>query len=283
MKTILLPTDFSNNSWNTIYYAIKMFESQACHFILLNTYKVSTINVARPMTSTANRHLYDAAKQSSHEELAEMQRRLQGSLHNDQHTFETYSKYDSVRAGVASVLAEKDIDLVIMGTKGATGAKEVFLGSNTVKVIKHIRSCPVLVVPNHYEFTKLKKIVFPTDFTHFFNRSELLPMMETLKEHQARLHIFHVAQTLGLNEEQEYNKAVLKKHLAPVDFEFHKVDIKTTVTNAIEEFSEAINADMIALVHYQHTFLEKITQEPVVKKVAFHTEIPLMVLPELEN
>ena len=168
-----------------------------------------------------------------------------------------------------------------MGTKGATGAKEIFMGSNTVKLIKAIRNRPIIAVPDTYDFQALKQLVFPTDFTRFFNKFELLPLVGLALLWKTKIQILHVAQEFLLNDEQKANKDILKERLKDLEHVFNKVDIHTTVANAIGEFALESNADMVALIHYQHTFLEKLTQEPVVKKVGFHSKVPLMVLPEL--
>ena len=282
MKRIALPTDFSDNSWNAIFCALKMFESQPCHFVMINAYEVGSLHMARPVSTRVAGTLHDSAKKLSHEGLKKMLTYFDDTYRNEGHSFEVVSKNNSVVDALEEVVVEKGIDLIIMGTNGATGAKGVFMGSNAVKVLKNIRSCPVLVVPSGFEFKQLKRLVFPTDFTHFYNRTELLPMLYLAERNHTTLHIFHVAQTIGLSEEQEYNRATLKKHFKGHAYEFHKVDIQNTVSNAIKDFSKAIHADMMVLVHYKHTFLEKITQEPVVKKVAFSAEVPLLVLPELE-
>mgnify|MGYP000515948103 CR=1 FL=1 len=69
------------------------------------------------------------------------------------------------------IVEKKKIDYVITGTKGASGFDEVFLGSNTVRMIRAIRECPILAVPENYEYTKTKRIGFATDFKRNFRYS----------------------------------------------------------------------------------------------------------------
>ncbi len=47
-------------------------------------------------------------------------------------------------------------------------------------------------------------------------------------------------------------------------------------------YVEKNDVDMIALIHYEHTFMEKLTREPVVRKIGFHTKRPILVLPEIQ-
>ena len=64
------------------------------------------------------------------------------------------------------------MDLIVMGTKGASGLKEVLFGSNTVHVIKNAK-CPVLAVPSEFVFESPREILFPSDYEVSFN--EKLP------------------------------------------------------------------------------------------------------------
>jgi hypothetical protein len=104
-----------------------------------------------------------------------------------------------------------------------------------------------------------------------------------VRQWQTEIKIFHVAQTFKLSHLQLANRDILKARLDGCSYSFYKVDIKTTVAGAIQQFAEDQMADMIVLTNYSHTFFEKLTQEPVVKKVGFKTKIPLLVLPDFEG
>ncbi|MFD0863830.1 universal stress protein [Sungkyunkwania multivorans] len=282
MRRILLPTDFSDNSWNAIFSALKMFGAEGCHFYLLNVFKVSPINLSRTLGEERSGMLFDSAAKGSQEQLDRMLEYLKKHHQQSKHVFESISKFEDISKAVTETVKEKQIDLVVMGTNGATGAKAVFIGSTTVKVLKVMRSCPILVIPSAHDFKSLKHVVFPTDFKRFYNRSELVPLIDLILQWNSNIRIFHVAQELHLDEIQKYNKETLKKHFRDLQYTFHKVDIHTTVEDAISNFVEESNSDMVALIHYKHSFLQNLTQEPVIKKVAFHTKVPMLVLPELE-
>jgi nucleotide-binding universal stress UspA family protein len=51
-------------------------------------------------------------------------------------------------------------------------------------------------------------------------------------------------------------------------------------SDVIEFFINEFGIQMLALVNYRHGFLEELVREPVVKRIAFHTRIPLLVLPD---
>jgi len=280
MRKILLPTDFSNNAWNALFTAIKLYEDVPCHFYLMNTYKPDTRNLLGNQGKIRLGVIYDSLEKQSTGGLQEILDYLTKNHKNEGHTFEKISKSNDLEPAIKEILLEKDIDGIVMGTKGATGAKEIFLGSNTVKVIKAIRNRPIIAVPEEHNFQKLEKVVFPTDFTRPFEPFELQPLSELVTLWKSELMTVQVGQEFSMTETQNSIKKLLNIRLKDLNHSFHKVELKANVAETIDEFAKESDADMIALIHYRHTFMEKLTREPVIKKIAFHTDVPLLVLPE---
>ncbi|MCK5441693.1 MAG: universal stress protein [Maribacter sp.] len=281
MKQILLPTDFSDNAWNAIFTVLKIYKDMECTFYVLNAYKSDLLNVLGDKSQQRLGVIYDSLAKNADLELEKILLYLKKNHFNSKHTFETLSKSDNLVGAIKKVLLEKDIDLIVMGTKGATGAKKVFLGSNTVKVLKEIRSCPIMAVPETYNFQALKRMAFPTDYSHLFSKAELHVLLELASLWKTQVQIVYVARDFLLNDGQKLNQKFLKKRLKGLEISFHKANMQSNVANSIDEFVHDNEVDMIVLVHYKHTFLEKLTREPVVKNVGFRTEIPLLILPEL--
>ncbi|MGB5228304.1 MAG: universal stress protein [Eudoraea sp.] len=280
MKNILLLTDFSNNAWNAIFAALKMHEHTACHFWLLNTYEPSFANILGDKSKERLGVIYDSLSKNSTIELDKSLKYLEINHQNKNHSFEKRSVSNDIVNAVKEICNEKDIDLIVMGTKGATGAKEIFMGSNTVELIKMINSCPILAVPSKHDFKDLSKILFPTEFTRPYTKYELNPLLELAKTWGSEILITHIAVEFSLNEEQISNKEVLIKRLGKVEHSFHNVEMQASVADSISSFATENDADIIVLINYKHTFIEKLTREAVVKKVGFHSEIPLLVLPQ---
>ena len=65
MKKILLPTDFSDNSWNAIKFALQFFKDQECNFILLNVYTPIIYQIEHMQASSAQLNLMDIKKKTS--------------------------------------------------------------------------------------------------------------------------------------------------------------------------------------------------------------------------
>ncbi len=280
MKEILLPTDFSDYALNAIFTAIKLQHKTPCHFILLHAYEPDTRNKSGRQSSTRAGLVYDAMQKDALNKLEETLDTISKVSDYAQHTFSLKAKRGDLATAISELVPKYDLDFIVMGTKGATGAKQIFLGSNSVRVLKKVRNCPILVIPEKFNFQSLRNIVFPTEYSHFFSKGQLKPLRVLAEAWKSQILVFHVAQEFKLSEQQLANKNILKERLDPIKHSFYKVTIESTVAAAINDFANEQSADMICLLHYSHTFMEKLTQEPVVNRVGFHTEVPLLILPE---
>lgn len=280
MKNIILPTDFSNNSWNAIFTALKMYHAVPCHFYIINTCNPIALDMLGEKSQQRLGVIYDSLSEYSRLELEKVMAYLEKNHHNPKHHFETLSQSDTLEDAIAQIVSEKNIDLICMGTQGATGVKQVFMGSNTVKVLKKINNCPILVVPEGHDFKSLKSLAFPTDFTKKYKKNQLSILTELASLWKTNIQIVHVAVEFVLNDQQLTNQKLLKEHLHNLDLMFYTIDFESDISHALEKFIRETQIDMMALIRNHHTFWEKIIGERVVKKMAFHTKVPLLILPE---
>ena len=283
MKHVLLLTDFSENAWNAIFTAIKLYSDMECRFYLLNTYEPKTQNIAGFKSSSRAGVVYQSLSEASKEEIAKVGEYLDTNHKNPKHSFEVLSIAGDLVETIEQLIPKYDLDAIVMGTKGSTGAKEIFMGSNAVKVLKRVKNCTVIVVPEAFNFQKLKLVVFPTEYAHFYPKNVLRPLLRLFAQWKPQVNIFHVAQEFKLSELQRANKEILKKRFEDYPTSFHRVEIRTTVAEAIRQFTDEQKADMIVLTNHSHGFFEGLTQEPVVKKVTFRTQVPIMVLPDFDG
>lgn len=282
MKKILIPTDFSPNAWNAISYGLQMFAEETCKFFLLNTY-TPIIPSSRFMAPVVNaQRIEDVIRNNSILGLEHTVEKIQRCFPNPNHEFETISSFSLLVDEVMDVVNTFDIDLVITGTKGASGIDEVFMGSNTVRIIKSIKSCPVLAIPQNFEYYQPTEIAFATDFNRFYTTSELEPLIDMARAFKACIRIVHVQYEIApLNEMQQFNLSMLRKYLAEVEHFVHTVSELNSISHTLKIFTNELDIHLLAMLNYQHSYVERMTREPVVKRTAFHTNIPLLVIPEL--
>jgi len=282
MKNILIPTDFSENAWNATRYAIELFKDQECVFHLLNTY-TPAIASSRFMAATFSADMAEnGAHKCSQNGLKKWIERIIKTYQFPHHSFKIISSFSLLVDEIKETVEAENIDLVVTGTKGASGMEEVFMGSNTVRIIKSIKDCPVLAVPQHFEFNAPNEIAFATDFNRFYTQSELRPLIEMANTFKAAIRIVYVQYEIkALTELQQFNLSMLRKYLSKVEHYVHTVSELNSVSKTLEAFTQELDIHLLAMLNYQHSYMEQLTREPIVKRIAFHTQIPLLVIPEL--
>ena len=259
-----------------------MFWDQECIFYFLNTYTPAIAGSRFMAASFEESMLTNSAAKYSQKGLDDLLQRVKKDFVNEKHSFRTISSFSLLVDEVVESIRTYDIDLVVMGTTGATGMEEVFMGSNAVRVIKSVKDCPVLAIPQNFEFEKPTEIAFATDFTRFYTKSELKALLELAAIFDATVRIVHVQYEIkSLSELQLFNLGMLRKYLGGVEHYVHTVSELNSVSKTLEVFSKEMDIHLLAMLNYQHSYMEQLIREPVVKRVAFHTQIPLLVIPEL--
>lgn len=279
MKRILIPTDFSVNAWNTILYAMELYKNKPCEFYILNVYEVKPVQLISTLSSQRIGHYYDAIKEESSEGLEMTLNDISNSKPDSKHIFKTISKSGSLTDAILGVTKETVFDMIVIGTQGATGAKEIFLGSNTQKVIRNMNNCPVLVIPEDAFFEDISEIAFATNFERIYHHAEVHPIISMAKSQEATIRMIHVYDKPGLNTIQQYNSNTLEQYFKNVEYDFHVIRDFSTIENAIQAFIEELDIDLLAMINYKHSFIERLTREAVIKKITFHTTIPFLVIP----
>jgi hypothetical protein len=107
-------------------------------------------------------------------------------------------------------------------------------------------------------------------------------MIDLAKSFKAAIRIVHVQYEIkALTEIQMFNLNMLRKYLNEVEHYVHTVSELNSVSKTLEVFTKELDIHLLAMLNFQHSYMEKMTREPVVKRMAFHTQIPLLVIPEL--
>jgi nucleotide-binding universal stress UspA family protein len=277
MKNILLPTDFSENSWNAIQYAIELFKDQKCTFHLLNTYIPIIYNIEYFETGSAQAGLINTMKESSKNRLDKLLIKINRQFKNENHTFSKISSFNTLVNEIEELYQGNVIDFIVMGTQGATGIKRVLFGSNTVHIIKNAK-CPVLAIPNDFSFESPNEILFPSDYEVDFQDKHIQPIIDLASTYNARVNILNVSYGSGLSENQEQNRQKLEiyfKHIAHV---FHSVS-NQNVTEAIADFQLRVRINLLVMVNNKHSFFENLFFKSTINQIGFHLNIPFLTIP----
>ncbi|WP_411030512.1 universal stress protein [Spongiimicrobium sp. 3-5] len=275
-KRILLPTDFSKNALNAIRYALELYKNETCDFYFLNAYQVNGYSIDSMMVPEPGEMAYEAAKKASEDGFTKLMAILKLNSQPN-HTYHTVSTFNSLLYAIKNMIAINDIDLIIMGTKGATGSDAVIFGTNTVNIMENITECPVLAIPEDFKFSPPNEIAFPTDYKTPFKRRELNNLLEIAKMHNTSIKVLHVKQAPKLSTVQQSNKVLLESILKGHNYSHHELtDIK--VKKGILSFIQSRDVDMVAFMNKKHHFFGSILAKPLVKEIGYDAEIPILEL-----
>jgi universal stress protein A len=146
LKTVLVPTDFSENSKKALIYAVRLAQRNDSSLILFHAFELPEFVRQRPPDFSGGFNeeqmkLFDDATRRCEESLVMLSRDLQGSNVK----IETLQRLGTPYEEIIKVARERSVDLIIVATHGYTGLKHFLLGSTTERVVR-VSPCPVLVV-----------------------------------------------------------------------------------------------------------------------------------------
>lgn len=276
-RSILIPTDFSRNAWDAIAYAADFFVNEPCDFYILNVYNVNTLSNDNLMTAPMDQSIFETFKENSEKGLERILTQLAFRDEAEHHQFYTLSQQNNLLDAIKEVVAMKDIDLIVMGTKGDTDALNATFGSNTVTVMEKVRDCPVLAIPPQTLYTKVSEIVFPTSFQTHYKKQELKTLIDFAQIAQADIRILHVTESETLSEEQQNFKELLEQNFENIDFTCHFVSNKD-INEAVDLFVQSRDSGMIAFINKKHTFFSTLFRKPMVQELGMHAKVPVLAL-----
>lgn len=277
MKKILLPTDFSENAFNAAKYAVQLLRDEECIFYLLNTYTPILYDSDFIFNNSSSLSLDEIYHQKSLESLNASIKKLSLEFHNEKHEFESIAEFHHLNQAIKEQVQDKHIDLIVMGTKGATGAEQILFGTHTVHAIKQIE-CPLLAIPAKFQFKAPLNILFPTDYDINYTPDHLRIFKAIATGNNAEINILHVNFGFSLEPHQQKQRNLLSTFLKETRHQFHEIQ-EQTVPGGISAFQEAHQSDMIVMISNKHSFFENLLFRPVINEIGFNLKIPLLVIP----
>lgn len=275
MKHILVPTDFSNNAWNALEYALFFFRKVHCRIYVVHAVKGRDSKEAFSMGPTL-----EHTTVSPNENMQIWTKRIERLPLNIKHEFNYVLRPGNLISTLRELVGEHTIDYIVMGTKGASGLKEMTIGSHTGDVITRVK-CPTLVVPEDADPAKIREIAFPTDFNIGYKKKVLDTLLDIMQLAGSDLKIVHVGNRPNqLSASQKENQVFLEEYLGEdtaFDYQFLTND---DLEHALQTFVESRDIGMIAMIAKNLNFFQRILFRPTVKSIGFHTHTPFLVLHE---
>ncbi len=283
INKILLPTDFSKNAWHAIQYALELYKNDNCEFYLLNAFSTPSNIVESLLYMEPGNELYENTKEESENGLSKaLEKLVLNDDGNPKHHFKTISKFNGPIEAIKNVVEEKDIEMIVMGTKGETGSRSAVFGSIAINVMEKVRNCPVIVVPEQADYKMPKEIVFPTSYKTHFKRKELNYLTQIAKKCKSSIKVLHIMNENRLDKKQINNKKLLEEYFTDLDHSFHSLS-HMEIPAAINCFVESRESGMVAFINKKHAFFGSILTQPLVKEIGYASKVPILVMHDLRN
>lgn len=270
-KNVFFPTDFSPNAERALPFAAEIASRTGSKLILFH---------ASQSAMDFSPNFEQAKKEAISNAEKEFEKLIDGLKKNDKYSdldIATILQSGHPTVGLLEKADEYGSGLIVMGTKGATGDRNVIFGSVASSVINK-SNIPVLAVPDGSKLEDFKKIVFTTDY-HEGDLEALKQTVTFAKLFSSDINVMHVAEERSLlsnikfkgfrelvREEADYENISFQ---IKYDYDFFPVMADYLIDNP---------ESLLVMVRHKKTFWEKLTARDHSKEMAFYSRVPLLVL-----
>ena len=274
MKNILLLTDFSENSINAIRYALQLFENDITNFYVLHVEKPDTY-MSDDLLVAGNASLHDSIVKKSKQKLTRLVVELENEFKNKNFSYQILVDYDVLTDAIKQIMDSKDIDLIVMGTNGVTGAKEVVFGSNTINVIRRI-DCPALVIPEAFTYRRPKEVLLPLDLFDSLSGDAFMHIVKFAKRFSKTLHILRIKPHNETSKEEKKDKEHIDYFLKDIPYKYHSI-INVPMHYAADCYMQTNNIDLTTLIVQKESLFERFFGGSPTTKIANKMSLPLLI------
>ncbi|MBS1489590.1 MAG: universal stress protein [Bacteroidetes bacterium] len=268
MKNILVPCDFSKAAIDAYQQALELATKPGETIYLIHVIEPPLMQDTMLMpTLNFEEELMHDMKEKAEKEFKALVKKKKG----EEVSVVSEIRYGTVTSVILEQIAAKKIDLVVMGSTGASGVKEYFIGSNAERIVRQ-SPVPVMVVKKN-ALRPIKNIVFPNDLS-FEHQENLVARVKDLQhKFQAKLHVVWV------NTPGDFqNDTDTRKRLETFASHFMLTHYTLNIFNhhskrqGIIEFTNLVQGDLIALGTHGRTGLAHLLTSSVAEDVVNHTD-----------
>lgn len=282
MKTILVPTDFSEASLNAGKYALSLAKDGGFNKVIFyHTYSVPspvTYGVIPSENVLLNEELidYESFKQIAINGLNNFYNELKDFSYSNIEV-ELLPKYGYFTEDIKVTYEEVNADVIVMSISGGGVFTESIIGSDTITVARHSK-IPVIVVPTGNSYREIRNVLLLSDFVDIKATIPADKIKGFISATKANFNILHLSKDSSFSfSENSQERFVFEDLFEGYDLKFNFV-VDPDFVNGINHFADENNMDLVIIVPKKHGLLESLFKKNHTKELAFHTHIPMMVV-----
>jgi nucleotide-binding universal stress UspA family protein len=273
IKRILIPTDFSETAQLAVAHGVYMAQLFNAQIFMLHAeeYTVNPIIPDEPVVPAEIKQTDESAQQRLHKLASEIIMKYAVNL-------SIILASGRPSKAIVAAVKENEIDLIIMGTHGASGFEEFFLGSNTHRVV-NLAPCPVLSIQKFAKKVGFQNIIMPVD-NGLHSRQKVNNVIELATAYKSIIHL------LGLLEadDEDIDEKKFEIKLDSVEDAIRHARIPFTRklvrghNLAVEalKYSEEVGGDLIVIMTGHESNLTGMFLGTVAKQIVNHSRIPVL-------
>lgn len=271
MKTILIATDFSEAARNASRYGIQLAKLTQSKIILFHSYHIPV-----PATEVPVLISFEGLEEDNLRVLAAEKKALDPT---NELEIECLAIAGFAVDNIIETENLRSPDLIIMGMRGVGKLSEYLLGSNSTSLISRTAT-PILVVPEGAKFKTPMKLTFACDYVLDPTVDVLKPLKKFVEAFNSEIRILNFLKNKEVvNSEKAKVGILMENYLKDVAHSYFFEEDKDFVHGVIH-FVEEHNTDIIAIIPHKHNLIQTLFKESHTKRLAFHTNIPLLTIPE---
>jgi nucleotide-binding universal stress UspA family protein len=279
MKRILVPTDFSPTAERAFRMALDIASKNKGTVHLYHIYAPVKSNFVYSDSEKEIRR-YNSPTETN---ILKRLQRLKKKVMSGQAGVSVITSvgHSPVINNILSFAKDNHIDLIVMGTQGASGLNRVVVGSVAAHVIGK-SEIPVLLVPEKFEWKDPEQILFATNY-HETDKKALTLILALAKLYSSSVSVLHLLETHSGQTAREQNTfdgytQTLQREFNEPKLQFHFLNT-TSATETMENLDEKFRYDMLVMVRRKMGFIESFFIESFTQNMAYVTTAPLLVIP----
>ena len=272
MKRILVPIDFSKEAENAARVAAQIARKTGSEIYLVHMLElpVTTVDPAEMNTISSEPQIIYFMK-LAHEKFEKF---ISLPFFQGLKVVESV-QFQHAFSGIIAESEKNNIDLIVMGSQGASGLQEMFIGSNTEKVVRRSK-IPVLVIKKEIDKFEIKNMIFASDFNKE-SKTTFQRVADFAKLFEAKVHLLYINTIHNFNTTKNIEKRIAD-FMDDFDFSNYTTMIYNDISieKGILSYARDIDADLIALNTHGRSGLSQLFNGSIGQELANHALRPVI-------